>query len=138
MSPQLHGELTFHVEPRNDVIVVRARGLWTVAEVQAHFRSLTVAMELQRKRKGAASVMVDLRDALVQSAEVAAEVKIETARLYKGQDRAAVICGSMLQLLQMRKVGAPGYACHVLSEEEALAWLAENRTDAHQGLTKAS
>ena len=119
------GRLTITVEPDGSLIRVHGEGLFTPEAARRHFAELKQAMRSMRSQRGSARVLVDMRDAGTQSAEVADIIREETDRAYAPQDLAAILCHSVLQTLQMRRSGPQGRKREFAGEqvEDALAWL---------------
>ncbi len=123
------GFVSLTVDPDGRTIRVAQSGTLTVEMVRAHFTKLEAVMHEMRCRFGAAKVLVDIGDALVQPPEVAAIISESTSRMYAPDDRVALLCHSMLQTLQNRRSGPQGRMKEFLhaSEAEAIEWLHGNQ-----------
>lgn len=84
------------------IIRVTGSGMWTPEEVAAHFSELDGVVKAARARHGMARVLVDLRDAPVQTQETAAALGIWTSSVYQPIDRVATICSATLVTMQIR------------------------------------
>lgn len=125
------GELTFAMDDRNGLIRVRGVGMWTAEQADAHFIELRRAIEGLRAIRRPVLVLVDLSAANVQTGEVAEAISDGTARIYRDADFVALVAGTALLGLQMKRAAkVPNFA--VFSElRPALDWLALRRADVH-------
>lgn len=121
--PNAPEKATFDVVPLESFIRVTGRGFWTVEEIDAHFAELELALDASRQSLGAATVLVDLRDAPVQTAAVTERLGWWTGRLYQAQDRVAIILASSLLKSQMRRIPMAAKRELFLSPMAALTWL---------------
>jgi hypothetical protein len=117
------------LDERLGVIRTDVRGFWQTADAAAYFDHLARFINAARRRFGAAKVLVNRRENSVQSAEVAELMRAANARLYRPTDRLAIVTGSSLLLMQMRRLFSHPGSRAFLSLEEAEAWL----TDRHFG-----
>jgi hypothetical protein len=99
------------------------RGLFSIEQVEAYFTHYRRLAERMRRERGAVRVLADLREAAVQSVEVAGYVRDRGEGLRREEDRFAVVLASSLVKLQMRRVvGSPQHA-FFLSPAAAETWL---------------
>lgn len=106
-----------------DILRVTGRGLWTIKDIDDHFIQLKRALDTARRSRGAATVFVDLQDAVVQTDAVAARLGWWTTRSYRTQDRVAIVLASSLLKAQMRRVPMAATRELFLSPMAALTWL---------------
>lgn len=123
--------LSIIATPGEPFILVQGCGLWSADAFEAHFRTLDRELRAMRIRRGFARVLVDLSDARVQTAEVAAVMNRWTARIYRPSDEVAVICGTTLLSMQIKRE-ARIYQRTVFSDKAAaIAWLlSDDKPDA--------
>lgn len=105
------------------LIRVRGEGLYSLSQVEEHFRTLGATIAHIRASHGRVRVLVDIRDGVVQSAEVAQAVSRWQGRLYSPGDRVALIVKSALHKMQMRRVVNLQITEMFVSETAARTWL---------------
>lgn len=115
------GALTLRQD--GEVIRVRGRGFWTPAQAAAHFQALAALIAARRALAAPVRVLVDLREAQVQSAAIAEGIRASTQRLYRAGDRAAIVVASGLLRVQVRRIVEPTVHELFVAEADALAWL---------------
>ncbi|WP_041391678.1 hypothetical protein [Sphingobium sp. SYK-6] len=103
-SPAARGHLAFEVRERDGCVRVFGAGLWSPDEAQAHFRALEQTILKLRRERAPVRVLVNLREAAVQTAQTADLMRTWTARIYRAADRVAVVCATTLLALQIRHV----------------------------------
>lgn len=115
--------LSISADPGQPYIQVTGSGLWAAEDVERHFRSLDQALRVMRHRAGCARVLVDLSEAPVQTADAAELMDDWTARIYRENDQVAVVCGTTLLAMQIKRK-TKGYRRETFPEKAAaLAWL---------------
>lgn len=108
-------------------ILVTGHGLWSADYFEQHFRALDRELRAMRVRNGFARVLVDLSGSLVQTTEAAAVMNHWTARIYRPKDEVAVICGTTLLTMQVRRE-ARIYERRIFTEKApAMAWLLSDK-----------
>ena len=90
----MNGDLSFTVDERAALVRVTGRGMWSAERTATHFNTLDKALQRMRRQRGDARVLVDLREAAVQTAQTAEVMKQWTARIYRDVDRVAVVCAT--------------------------------------------
>ena len=117
------GTLTIAIDGERGILRVVGIGSWTPAQADDHFRELRRAAERLRENGGSLLVLVDLSTANVQSDATAARIRSHTDALYAPGDRIAVIVGSCLAKMQMRRT--VDLSCHeiFISPNAAMTWL---------------
>ncbi len=108
-------------------ILVTGCGLWSPDDVERHFRALDKALRIMRARVGAARVLVDLSDAAVQTAEATAVMNHWTSRIYRARDQVALICGTTLLAMQIRREAKIYQRVLFRKKPEAIAWLLSDK-----------
>jgi hypothetical protein len=119
----MFGQLSFSVDERIGVLRVTGSGMWSPELTERHFRNLDTALIAMRQRHGLGRTLVDLREASVQTAETAQMMKDWTNRIYRPVDRAAVVCGTALLGMQIRRAAQVHQLATFLDPTPALAWL---------------
>lgn len=123
------GELSFEMDREGGFIRVRGTGMWTVEQASAHFIALHHVIGTLRAIRQPVLVLVDLSAAAVQTAAVAEQVGEGTARIYREADFVALVAGTTLLALQMKRASkAPNLA--VFNDmAPAIGWIEARRAD---------
>ncbi|MDO6416471.1 hypothetical protein Q4F19_18960 [Sphingomonas sp. BIUV-7] len=104
----LEARMQGHIEYRNDgaagIVRIKGSGLWSVAMIEEHFGELKAMLSALREQGKAVRVLVDMSGAAVQPPEVAAVIRTATQDIYEPGDRIAMIVGSTLAKMQMRRL----------------------------------
>jgi len=120
-------------------ILVTGQGLWSAEHFDRHFRNLDRELRAMRARAGHARVLVDLSDARVQTAEVAAVMNHWTARIYQPRDEVAVVCGTTLLSMQIRRETRDYQRMTFADKASALAWLlSDEKPDARKSPARSA
>jgi hypothetical protein len=104
-------------------IRVAGAGLWSPTEIDRHFVELGHVVRTERALKGRVRVLVDLRGAGTQSPETAARIGVATAATYRSGDRVAIVVGSSLAKMQLRRIVRTSEHEFFVSPEAAATWL---------------
>ncbi len=105
------------------IIRVMGRGFWTEADIDAHFVELGHLIERVRAGGDDILALVDLSDAPVQSPDVTARITAQTRRVYRPEDRIAIVVQSSLMKMQMKRaVDRPNLEVFI-SRHAATTWL---------------
>ena len=115
----------FSMTSSDGLLRVRGVGFFTTEGAGSHFDELSRQLAAVRSR-GTVKVLVDLREAVVQSQEVAAFISSRTASIYGPSDRVAILVGTMLQKVQMQRTHADKGFGVFIDEADALAFLDTN------------
>lgn len=115
--------LTIDANNVDGVIRVAGSGMWAPEEARTHFLALEREMKAARLKQGGARVLVDLREAPVQSAATAQELTYWTERVYKPIDRVATVCTAALVSMQIRHQVRIFQFEMFRDRDEALVWL---------------
>jgi hypothetical protein len=121
------GSMAFEVDRATGLFRVICKGLCTPEQARAHFEEIGRAFRAERLRQKALFVLVDLREASVQTLETTEAIRDGTDQIHRGADRVAFVCASRLHALQVRRgVQMPTVA--VFDDmAEALGWIASHR-----------
>lgn len=125
-------QLISYAEADIGVVYVVGRGFWTDDIVDRHFVELRRTAALARRNVDKVRVLVDLREASVQSPPVAARIKTETRLVWTEADRIAVVLQSTLAKIQINRVVDSSNHASFIAVEDARRWLglrALNRLD---------
>lgn len=128
-SGQLHGNLAIVVDPIENFIKVVGCGLWSSSYVATHICEFEAVLVRARQHSKPSRTLVDLREAAVQLAEVAAMLHSAMRRMYRPPERAAIVVASNLAKLQMRRGFDPRTHSVFTSYGAAQAWLSAPHTD---------
>ncbi|MCE7798176.1 hypothetical protein LWE61_16670 [Sphingobium sufflavum] len=116
-------ELSVSVDKHKNRLTVVGRGLWSLKYVTDHFREFEAALFKARSAQRASTTLVDLREAAVQSPEVAAYVHGKIVEIYCPPERAVLVVNSQLVKMQMGRGLDPATHAVFLTLEEAEGWL---------------
>lgn len=113
------------ISPVDDQGIVRlvGYGTWSIEYMNRHFRELDPIVAAARMRVRSVMVLADLREAPVQSPDVAEIINIGTRRLYRDGDRIAIVVQSSLVKLQMKRVVDCAQVQIFISVAAAYTWL---------------
>lgn len=123
----MDGTLTFEIDRPEGLIRVRGTGLWTAAQASVHFVKLRHAIESLRAIRLPVLVLVDLSESAVQTADVAEAVSHGTASIYRDADFVALVAGSALLGMQMKRAAKVPNMAVFNDVAPALAWLETRR-----------
>lgn len=113
----------FEIE-ESGILSVETSGFWSDADADAYLATLREHLTRARLRHGAALVLVDGRQAAVQSATVMKKVAdIETILIASEYDRAAYVVANSLSKLQARRLANTNQLEMFLSPSAARTWL---------------
>src|SRR3546814_1751860 len=105
------------------IVSVVASGFWSANELEIHFTDLRTAVKEAREQFGVVRVLVDLRESQVQSQDVFNELREMTGAIYGERDRIAIVAGSMLLTMQMRRLDARAGRAAFADTAAARDWL---------------
>lgn len=117
------GTLAITTEDEPGIVRVTGRGLWTPDEVDSHFDELDPILQAERRARGGALVLVDLHGAPVQPIAVADRIRFHTSRMYRPEDRVAIIVRSSFVKVQMKRAAAVAHLEVFISPDAARIWL---------------
>jgi hypothetical protein len=112
------------LDERTAIVRTDVRGFWEPGDAVTYFDHLARFIDAARYRHGFARVLVDRRENPVQSAKVAEQMRSANVRLYRPEDRLAIVTGSRLVQMQMRRLISHAGSRAFLTLAEAEVWLA--------------
>lgn len=114
------------LERAGHVIVVTARGFWTVADVERYNRELEPLFKASRQRFGCCCLLVDMQKISVQSTDVAQHFAADQKAFDRPGDKIAFVVNSSLLKMQVNRVCADDLVATFASTDEARNWLVAN------------
>jgi hypothetical protein len=123
MTASPSGELVIEVDPVGGLVRVTGRGFWTRIYAEQHFSRLDMVLRGIRMAGLKVRVLVDLREAVVQPADTAERISRATGELYRPEDRIAIVVGSSLAKMQMRRTVRAANHDFFVSPSAAELWL---------------
>ncbi len=115
--------LTIQFPTNTGVIHVVGKGFWTPSVMTTHFEQLQTSVSAFRQTKRAVKMIVDLRGSLVQSPETIERMKGGAASVTEPGDRMAILVGSSLAKMQMRRTIGDAQHEFFVSPEAAAKWV---------------
>ena len=122
-SNMIDSHLSFEANLADGFVTVLGAGMWSAERTEAHFRELERTVLKIRREHGSVRVLVDLREASVQTAETAAVMREWTTRIYRVADRVAVVCATALLALQIKRAADATTLATFHEIEPAIAWI---------------
>lgn len=118
------GKLSFDADPYggDDVLYVTGVGMWTDEEAREHFLHFAMLVEARRAAGRPVRVLVDLRDASVQTGAIAERMGEGAAHIHRPEDRIAFLCATVLHSLQVKRTVRVGQVECFQSVEAAEVW----------------
>ena len=113
----------FTMADDGQVIRVAGCGLVSIDNTDRHFEELERTLIRARSQSRQIRVLVDLRAISVQSHAVAERIAFWTKRVFRQEDRVAIIVASSIVKAQMRRVAFIAQRETFLSETAAGEWL---------------
>lgn len=105
------------------VLQVRVNGSWTISEVERYGREAGVQFNAARKAAGALRYLIDLSGAHVLSQELMDPLATAGMQYSQPDDRVALVVGSTLLKIQMRRMLGEAPVPIFLSAKEGMNWL---------------
>ncbi len=94
-----------HIDDDGGVIRIKGRGFFTEDEVLVHFDALAQIIARRRSSGRQIKALIDLREAVTQSARLTTIISEATGRLYSDpSDCVAIIVPTMLLKLQFERI----------------------------------
>lgn len=106
------------------IVYVTGEGFWTVADIDRHFEKLGNSVKSARTAADHVRALVDLRGAATQSPELVSHLANRAGAVYAEGDRIAIVVGSSLAKMQMRRVVQRAEFEIFLAPDAAETWLA--------------
>ena len=126
------GYLSIDPDHTAGIIRVRGVGMWTPQQAQVYFDEMARITQPIRALKAPVRVLIDLREAPVQSAATAEAMANGSANYDPQRDRVAFICLSKLFGMQLKRSIPSVISAFFEDEAEALAWvLSDEPNDAN-------
>jgi hypothetical protein len=126
----MNGSMSFEIDRGSALFRVTCKGMCTPEQARAHFEEIGRAFRAERAAKRGLFVLVDVREASIQTAETAEAIREGTDTVHSQADCVAFLCASKLHAMQLRR-GVQMPAMAVFEDmEQALAWIAARRTAA--------
>ena len=117
------GALTTVHDPARNLITVVGEGFWSLDYIRKHIRDFETVLLRARDLDRPSRTLVDLRDAAIQSPEVAQLLHDAMCRMYRAPERAALIVASNLMKMQMKRGFNPETHAVFISASAAQLWL---------------
>jgi len=117
------GSVSFEIDPATGMFLGRAVGMATPEVTTAHFDRMEIAVRHARQAGHTIRVLMDLREAPVQTPETAAALKAGGERIHRAGDRIAFLCNSALMTMQLKRNNYPGAVAVFSDRDEAVDWL---------------
>lgn len=119
---------SFSFDAAAGILCVTVMGSWTLPEVERYAREAGLQFPRARQSAGQLRLLIDLSAADVLSQALMAPLAKAGMQYARADDRVALVVGSTLLKLQMKRMigGAP--AGIFLSEREARGWLLSSDT----------
>ena len=123
-QPDHGGSAVFKFEIDSGILLVETSGFWTVDEADAYMGELRLHLDAMRRRNGYSLILVDGRQAQVQTGEVMSRMDdIQSVLVSGDRDRAAYVVVNSIAKLQAQRLSRSENLKVFLSPEEARAWL---------------
>jgi hypothetical protein len=123
MTDPEKGHLALDYDEARNLIRVVGSGRWRLDQFERHVRRVEAAARGARRTNGYVRLIMDLRGAGIQSADVSRRMIEVGETLYKPYDRVALIVGSEVMKLQIENTRRRAEAAYFLSPEAGEAWL---------------
>ncbi|MBO9669650.1 MAG: hypothetical protein J7485_03950 [Sphingobium sp.] len=117
----------FSFDSTAGVLQVRVAGSWTAAEVERYAREARVQFTDARKKAGNLRLLIDLGAAHVLSQELMDPLAKAGMQYSQPDDRVAMVVGSTLLKLQMRRMLGEAPVPIFLSATEAMNWMLSDK-----------
>ena len=105
------------------VLQVRVNGSWTISEVERYAREAGARFNAARKESGSLRYLIDLTGAHVLSQELMDPLAKAGMQYSQADDRVALVVGSTLLKIQMRRMLGEAPVPIFLSVKEGMDWL---------------
>jgi hypothetical protein len=122
-EPGAAGEMTIRFDPSTGRTRSHGAGFWSVRQATDYFADWRAIVRDIHSRGLSLHAIVDLREAQVQSNDVAAVIGSVTAEIYRTGDHIAMIVPTSLAKMQMRRVLDARYHEFFVSPDAADLWL---------------
>jgi len=115
----------FEFDDGAGILIVRVLGVWTMPEIERYGREAGSQFRSARFKAGSLRLLVDCSGGHICPRDLVEPLGRAGMQHSRGDDRAAMVVGSSLSKLQVKRMseGAPAQIFN--SEREARIWLAE-------------
>lgn len=110
-------------DPITKVIQIECSGFWLRDEARLYVMQIADKVGAARAHGSDVRVLINNRDAAVQTPEVIAEVGSMIVEAYKSTDRMAIVVGSQLLKRQMERLPSVAVTRVFVSLNDAKSWL---------------
>ncbi len=119
----MNGQIFFEVLPDSNVFLVTCEGMWSPDQARAHFDRMEGDVKRMRLRNQPVHVLVDLSAAVVQTQLTSHAMREGIERMHARADRVAIVGGSPLHGLQVKRDVAATTTGFFERVEDAMAWI---------------
>jgi hypothetical protein len=117
----------FAFDPAAGILQVRVAGSWTMPEVERYAREAGPQFAAARRNAGTLRLLLDLGGANILSQELMDPLAKAGMQYSRADDRVALVVGSTLLKLQMRRMLGEAPVPIFLSAKEAAGWLLSDK-----------
>ncbi|MDF7775019.1 hypothetical protein P1X14_07165 [Sphingomonas sp. AOB5] len=117
------GALTLSYETESRFILVSGNGMWSPRQLDEHLRDFADLVDQLRRQHIRIRVLVDLKDAAIQTPEVTRVLAHGTRDCHRDGDRVALLVPGSLAKMQMRRILGTRHHNYFVSESAARLWL---------------
>ena len=114
---------TFAFEPTSGILRVQVFGSWTLLEVERYGQEAGQQFAKAREQAKSLRLLVDLTHTEILSQAVIDPLAKAGMQYARHDDRVALVVGSTLMKLQMKRMIGNAPTPIFLSEKEAISWL---------------
>lgn len=113
----------FAFDSASGILSVKVIGSWTMPEVERYAREAGGQFDIARKAAGSLRLLVDLSDAEILSQSIIEPLAKAGMQYSRPDDRVALVVGTTLLKLQMRRMIGDAPTPIYLSVKDAADWL---------------
>lgn len=117
------GTIGFCVDYESGVIRAYGEGFWSVEQAGAYREKWIVAVRKIHGLGKSARILIDVRKAMIQAAEVPATLLRDIGDLYRPDDRIAMLVVNKLLKMQIQRVAGSDIRRYFSTPEAAETWL---------------
>lgn len=138
MAKSEHGELTVAYDRRTQIVQLRGCGSWTVDMLRQHQGEIEAVLKVARRDRKQLLVFSDITQSVVQSKAVTEEISNYNPIAFGDSDRVAMVVGSSLLKMQMRRITSKSNWEFFMSPTAAMNWLLAHEAGTDPGRTYRS
>ncbi|MFT3968268.1 MAG: hypothetical protein QM690_20545 [Sphingobium sp.] len=127
----MSGSLAITPDRAKGFIGIEGKGVWSVEQLQAHFRQLRAAVAGMRAHAPHLKVLIDLREAGPQSTEAEELIRDENLDIYEPLDRVAMLIALYLHKEELRPLAEQPNRRLFADPVAALRWLNADHGEDH-------